>query len=96
MLEQASSGPAVTSLQRVKTAGPPLTVGGKPTIVFISEESCPFCAAERWSPTVALAQFGTWSQLGITKSAATDIYPNTATARVIATAIEQVLRGRRG
>jgi Domain of unknown function (DUF929) len=29
--------------------------------------------------TVALSHFGTWSQLGITKSSATDIYPNTAT-----------------
>jgi hypothetical protein len=29
--------------------------------------------------TVALSQFGSWSQLGITKSSATDVYPDTAT-----------------
>jgi hypothetical protein len=42
--------------------------GGKPAIVFVSEESCPFCAAERWSLTVALSHFGTWSHLGTTTS----------------------------
>jgi hypothetical protein len=47
--------------------------------VFVSEESCPFCAAERWSLAVALSRFGSWSQLGVTKSAATDVFPNTAT-----------------
>jgi len=37
-------------------------------------------ARERiWALTVALSHFGTWSQLGITKSSATDVYPNTAT-----------------
>jgi hypothetical protein len=63
----------------VKTAGPPLTIGGKPAIIFVSEESCPFCAAERWPLAVALSHFGTWSHLGTTRSSATDLYPNTAT-----------------
>jgi len=74
-----SPGQAATPLQTVKAAGPPLTIGGKPAIVFVSEESCPFCAAERWPLAVALAHFGTWSHLGSTTSSATDIYPNTAT-----------------
>jgi hypothetical protein len=47
--------------------------------VFVSEESCPFCAAERWSLAVALSQFGRWSQLGVTRSAASDVFPGTAT-----------------
>jgi hypothetical protein len=77
----SESGPArvITPLQQVRTAGPPLTVGGKPAIIFVSEESCPFCAAERWAVTVALSHFGTWTQLGVTSSAADDVYPNTAT-----------------
>ena len=78
-LAGVSPGQATTLLQQVKTPGPRLTLDGKPAIVFVSEESCPFCAAERWALTVALSHFGTWSQLGITKSSATDIYPNTAT-----------------
>ena len=66
-------------LQAVRTPGRPLAIGGKPAIVFVSEESCPFCAAERWPLAVALAHFGTWSHLGSTRSSATDVYPNTAT-----------------
>ena len=79
VLTGASPGQAATPLQAVKAAGPPLTIGGKPAIVFVSEESCPFCAAERWPLAVALSHFGTWSHLGFTRSSATDVYPNTAT-----------------
>ena len=79
VLTRVSPGQEITPLQMVKTSGPPLTIGGKPAIVFVSEESCPFCAAERWSLTVALAHFGTWSHLGSTTSSATDVYPSTAT-----------------
>jgi Domain of unknown function (DUF929) len=79
VLTGARPGQAATPLQAVKAAGPPLTIGGKPAIVFVSEESCPFCAAERWPLAVALSHFGTWSHLGFTRSSATDAYPNTAT-----------------
>jgi hypothetical protein len=79
MLSQVNPGRVATSLHQVAGSGPPLTADGKPVIEFVSEESCPFCAAERWPLTVALSHFGDWSQLGITKSAATDIFPNTAT-----------------
>jgi hypothetical protein len=68
----------VTSLQST-AGGTPLSINGKPGIVFVSEESCPFCAAERWPLVIALSHFGTWSKLGATTSSATDIYPNTAT-----------------
>jgi hypothetical protein len=79
VLTGVSPGQAITPLQTVRTSGPPLTIGGKPAIVFVSEESCPFCAAERWALAVALSHFGTWSHLGSTTSSATDVYPNTAT-----------------
>ena len=79
VLDQASPGQVATALRQVPAGGPPLTIDGKPGIVFVSEESCPFCAAERWSLAVALSHFGSWSQLGVTKSAATDVFPNTAT-----------------
>jgi hypothetical protein len=79
LLAQASPGQVATSLQKAPASAPPLRIDGKPAIVFVSEESCPFCAAERWPLTVALSRFGTWSQLGLTTSAATDVYPDTAT-----------------
>jgi len=79
LLSRVNPGQVATPLQEVRTSGPPLTINGKLAIVFVSEESCPFCAAERWPLTVALSHFGTWSRLGITKSSATDVYPDTAT-----------------
>ncbi len=79
VLTRVRPGQAAAPLQTVQTPGPPLTIGGKPAIVFVSEECCPFCAAERWPLAVALSHFGTWSQLGCTRSSATDIYPSTAT-----------------
>jgi hypothetical protein len=79
VLTGVSPSQVITPLQAVQRSGPPLTAGGKPVIVFVSEESCPFCAAERWSLAVALSHFGTWSHLGSTTSSATDVYPGTAT-----------------
>jgi Domain of unknown function (DUF929) len=79
LLASVNPGETITSLEPAKTSGPPLTIDGKPAIVFVSEESCPFCAAERWSVAVALSHFGTLSDLGTTSSSATDVYPNTAT-----------------
>ncbi len=79
VLSRVSAGQPTTPLQTVPAPGPLLTAAGKPTIVFVSEESCPFCAAERWPLVVALSHFGTWSDLGSTTSSATDVYSNTAT-----------------
>jgi hypothetical protein len=56
---------------------PALTAGGKPEILYVGAEYCPYCAAQRWALAVALARFGTWSGLGATHSASADIYPNT-------------------
>jgi hypothetical protein len=59
--------------------GPSLQQDGKPLVLYIGAEYCPFCAAERWAVVNALSRFGTWSRLGATASAAADIHPNTAT-----------------
>jgi Domain of unknown function (DUF929) len=79
VITRASVGHAAAPLEKIAKPGPSLTIDGKATVVFVSEESCPFCAAERWSLVVALSHFGTWSNLGSTRSSATDVYPNTAT-----------------
>jgi len=44
-LAGVSPGQVATPLQKVRNPGPALTVDGKPAVVFVSEESCPFCAA---------------------------------------------------
>jgi hypothetical protein len=62
-----------------KIKAPALTADGKPKVLYVGAEYCPFCAAERWSMVVSLSRFGTWSGLGTTTSAAKDVYPNTPT-----------------
>lgn len=52
---------------------------GKPEVLYIGGEFCPFCAAERWSLVVALSRFGTFKGLSLTSSSSTDVYPNTRT-----------------
>jgi thiol-disulfide isomerase/thioredoxin len=70
-----SSAPSV-----LKTvSGPPLTANGKPEMLYIGAEWCPYCAAERWAMAVALSRFGTFSPLKGIHSSSTDVYPNTAT-----------------
>jgi Domain of unknown function (DUF929) len=65
--------------------GSSLTSGGKPEVLYIGAEYCPYCAAERWAMIVALSRFGTFSGLAATHSAAkngagqAEVYPNTAT-----------------
>jgi thiol-disulfide isomerase/thioredoxin len=56
-----------------------LTSGGKPEIVYMGAEYCPYCAAERWAMVVALSRFGTFSNLHLIHSSSADVYPNTPT-----------------
>jgi hypothetical protein len=58
---------------------PALTADGKPRVLYIGAEFCPYCAAERWPVSVALSRFGTFSNLGTTHSASEDVFPNTPT-----------------
>jgi thiol-disulfide isomerase/thioredoxin len=69
------------SIEQVPTAltGAALTDSGKPQVVFIGAEWCPYCAAERWPLTVALSRFGKLTGLGQVRSSPSDIDPNTAT-----------------
>jgi uncharacterized protein DUF929 len=82
-LDQVGGGQA-TSVPSAIT-GDPLTAGGKPEMLYIGAEYCPYCAAERWSMIVALSRFGTFTGLATTHSAArngagnAEPYPNTAT-----------------
>lgn len=58
----------------------PITADGKPRIVYVGAEYCPFCAVERWPVIVALSRFGAWHGLKYAYSAAApEVYPDTAT-----------------
>lgn len=41
---------------------------GKPQVLYVGAEYCPYCAAERWSLVAALSRFGTFSGLELIKS----------------------------
>jgi Domain of unknown function (DUF929) len=57
-----------------------LTSGGKPEMLYIGAEFCPYCAAERWSMAVALSRFGHFTtQLRGFHSSSTDTDPSTPT-----------------
>jgi hypothetical protein len=56
-----------------------LTSNGKPEILYLGADYCPFCAAQRWPLVLALSRFGTWTHVGLTASALDDVYPGTAT-----------------
>jgi thiol-disulfide isomerase/thioredoxin len=75
----AGSVPAFISAPVTALKGSPLTQNGKPEMLYIGAEFCPFCAAMRWSMAVALSRFGTLSPLHGIHSSGTDSYPNTAT-----------------
>jgi thiol-disulfide isomerase/thioredoxin len=77
-LESIGAGTAA-SKSVTSITGAPLTANGKPEVLYIGAEYCPFCAAERWAMAVALSRFGTFSGLHGIHSSSTDTDPNTPT-----------------
>ncbi len=56
-----------------------LTFNGKPEILYVGGEFCPYCAITRWGLIVALMRFGNFTNLTYMESDPTDVYPNTPT-----------------
>jgi Domain of unknown function (DUF929) len=69
-LDQVGAGQ--TAANPTSITGAALTSGGKPEVLYIGAEYCPYCAAERWALIVALSRFGTFSGLAPIRSAAKD------------------------
>ena len=77
-LESIGQGTANNLIKPV--SGTPMSgATGKPEVLYIGAEYCPYCAAQRWALIVALSRFGTFSGLKTTTSSSTDVYPNTPT-----------------
>jgi thiol-disulfide isomerase/thioredoxin len=74
---QVGAGTA-TGLQAV-TGQPALTADGKPEVLYMGGEYCPFCAAERWALAAAVSRFGTLSGLSLIHSSPSDAYASTPT-----------------
>jgi len=72
--------PSFTSTPLSAASGTTLTNAGKPEMLYIGAEFCPYCAAMRWSMAIALSRFGEFTTpLQGIHSSSTDTDPNTAT-----------------
>lgn len=76
-LAEVKAGSSKNTLKALP--GPALTQDGKPKVVYIGAEYCPYCAAQRWAVVVALSRFGTWKGLSASHSSLDDVFPGTAT-----------------
>ena len=73
VVSAVTSVPAATTYTTLFRSGAPaLTTGGKPEVLYMGAEYCPFCATERWAMLNALSRFGTFSNIRFIHSAADD------------------------
>lgn len=63
-------GSASTAPKQV--SGAPLTKNGKPEVLYMGAEYCPYCGMERWALTAALSRFGSFTGLKSAVSTAND------------------------
>ena len=84
-LDTVGNGSGAVTAKPTTISGTALTANGKPEMLYMGAEYCPYCAAERWAMIVALSRFGTFSGLATVHSAAAngagnaEPYPNTPT-----------------
>jgi hypothetical protein len=74
-----SVGAGTATGLKATTGQPLLTKNGRPELLYMGGQYCPFCAAERWAIATALSRFGTLSGLHFIHSSPTDYAPNTPT-----------------
>jgi hypothetical protein len=74
--DTVGAGTATTQLTPpvLLSGQPPLESSGKPEVLFVGAEYCPFCAAERWPLVLALSRFGRFSVLHNVQSASNDAF----------------------
>jgi hypothetical protein len=83
-LDAVGAGSGILSTPQSIT-GTALTANGKPEMLYLGAEYCPYCAAERWGMIVALSRFGTFTGLSTLHSAKAngageaEPYPDTPT-----------------
>jgi hypothetical protein len=63
-----AAAPNAARVPKKLEGGTPLTEDGKPKVLYVGADFCPFCAMERWALIGALSRFGTFSGLTPTTS----------------------------
>jgi hypothetical protein len=71
MATQAKADPILSPPATINN-GTLLTENGKPKIVYIGAEYCPYCGGERWAMIMALSKFGTFTGIKQITSSASD------------------------
>lgn len=79
VVDAIGAGGSSVILRPKAISAPALMENGKPKIVFVGAEWCPYCAAQRWVIADTLARFGTFTKLSETESSSTDVDPSTHT-----------------
>jgi hypothetical protein len=75
----AASPPLPMTPPTLVSGQAPLTSAGKPEVLFVGADFCPFCAAERWPLIVALSRFGRFGHLANMQSAPQSVFPGIQT-----------------
>ncbi len=75
----AATATAVVKVITPAANSTPLEYNGKPEVLYIGAEYCPYCASFRWGMALALMRFGNFSTLRYMTSSATDYAPSTPT-----------------
>jgi thiol-disulfide isomerase/thioredoxin len=76
---KVGAGTALNAFQATPKGTAVLMANGKPEIIYVGAEWCPYCAATRWSTVVALSRFGSFNGLTLMKSSSNDTLPDTNT-----------------
>jgi len=74
-------GQGVATMPKAIGGASLLKIGGKPGVLYVGADYCPFCAALRWGLVIALMRFGSFSSLHYMTSSTSpeEPYPGTAT-----------------
>ncbi|MFZ0920951.1 MAG: DUF929 family protein [Candidatus Dormiibacterota bacterium] len=79
VVDAVGSGRQPGEMIRLPASAKLVDASGKPMVVYVGAEYCPYCAAERWVMVMWLSRFGTFSNLHEIQSSSTDLDPNTDT-----------------
>jgi hypothetical protein len=80
LFSSVGTGGQSSELVRVAGSSGLKDSAGKPLVVYVGAEYCPFCAAERWSLIMALSRFGSFTGLKtMTSASSPEVYPDTNT-----------------
>jgi hypothetical protein len=78
-LDAVGAGGFTGKVQTITGSPKALVANGKPEMLYMGAEYCPYCGAMRWAMIVALSRFGTFSGLHTVHSSSIDVDPNTPT-----------------